>query len=169
MRESFRQYRQAFALSVMSKKGVAMTAADVSEHIQVVATMDGHPDECWRQCDPMTMSGVLRALENDGLVKRNGDAKDRRAGRKVPLYVLVDPSCEHSQPEPPDDDEAPQASPAPTPQKIPNTELTIGQAYVLLEIGDEFFGTVGRFMRDIQELQAKARRKLADAGIEVRS
>lgn len=154
------RYCRDFVLAVLRDADEAMDAASVAEQIQIVALADGHPPAAWRKCDPLTVSAHLRAMCEAGLVVKTGQTRCPRNRRRVPLYVLADKSQPHRIPNPPRDEQA-------AARLALSDRLNDSQLLTMLEVSDEVMGLVGRFMRDLQELQAQARQRLARAGVKV--
>lgn len=170
--DAFREYRQDFTLAVLLRNFRPMTAGDVAEHIAVLGPAEAHPDECWRGASPAAIAGHLRALETRGLVQKDGERTNQRAGRPEPTWR---PVAEYDRtapiPMPPLlGDEASEdfalTPPAPLPEN-PYEKLSRPQLYTLLNVHDEISGTCYRFLRDIQDINERARRQLSAAGIEV--
>lgn len=167
--EALKEYRQDFALAVLLRSDQPCTAGDIAEHITVLAQSEGHPDECWRGANPAAVSGHLRALEARGLVRKDESRKNGRNGRPEPTWLAM-ATHDASAPLPfPPDADTPAfvlTPPLPIPAN-PYEQLTRPQLYVLLGVHDEISGACRRFLRDIEEISDKSRRRLEQAGIEV--
>lgn len=170
--EAFREYRQDFALAVLLRSSRPMTAGDVAEHIAVLGLAEAHPEECWRGASPAAIAGHLRALETRGLVQKEGERPNMRAGRPEPMWR---PVAEYDRtasipPAPLLDEEATDnfalTPPAPTPDN-PYENLSRPQLYTLLGVHDEISGACYRFLREMQDINERARRQLSAAGVEV--
>lgn len=169
MKDGLREYRQDFALAILLRGCRPMSAAEVAEHIAVLGQMEGHPASCWRDADPITMAGHLRALETKSLVVKSGVRQDTRAGRDVPMWKPV-AEYQHTAPLPlpPETSEAKAAPAMPRPaDPNPYADLTRSQLYALLQVHDQISGVCQRFMRDMEDLSEKARRQLNAAGLAV--
>lgn len=172
--EALKEYRQDFVLAVLTRTPIgheALSAGEIAEHIAVLAQAEDHPEACWRGANPTAVSGHLRTLESRGAVVKGLPRKNGRTGRAEPTWC-VDPGCRNPDaplPLPPETD-APfvLVPPVPTPAN-PYEQLTRPQLYELLGVHDEISGACRRFLRDIEEITEKSRRRLERAGIEVPS
>ncbi|MGH8073675.1 MAG: hypothetical protein ACREO4_06330 [Lysobacter sp.] len=168
----FREYRQDFALAVLLRNFRPMTAGDVAEHIAVLGPAEAHPDDCWRGASPAAIAGHLRALETRGLVQKDGERANVRAGRAEPMWR---PVGEYNRTAPipmaplldeEGVDDFALTPPAPLPDN-PYENLSRPQLYTLLNVHDEISGACYRFLREMQDINERARRQLSQAGVEV--
>lgn len=90
MSEESREYLRDLAMHVLAgSNGAELTAAEVAEQMGAAAMAEGHPKRAWSSIDGWTVSGVLRRIENDGLIMRGEPARSPRKGREEPTYRIA--------------------------------------------------------------------------------
>lgn len=165
-----REYRRGLALFAVAHGKEPMTAAEIAEAMGELAMNDGHPKACWSGLDAPAVVGILRSLENAGLVEQAPETKRHRAGRQAPTwrYSLGAAAAKKVQmPEPPPRDAAP--SPATralhAEDESPYSGMTRQQLYAVLEVSDLYVAQCAQFMQQVNATNSRARRILADVGL----
>lgn len=169
------------------------TAAELADLFGALCTAEGLSEKLWRNVDPTTMHGILRALEKAGQVIRAGDKRDSRAGRDSPKWCVsagakVPPNFPDYELAAAGDTAVGGRADVPRENDVEHPDLdamTKPQLYALFEVLDEQAGINARLMQDLErERQAlnerslrylremrdfseRARRKLAGVGFEV--
>lgn len=179
MSESLREYRRGLALYALAHAKSPMTAAETAAAMGELAMGEGHPPACWSNLDAPTVLGILRSLENAGLVIQSDERRrDTRNGRPAPTWDFVGTAAARkavSMPEPP-----PKGAPRRALDQAPASggdyhDLTRPQLYALLEVGDLALQELARMQQEgLQTLQrasefnGRIRQKLVSAGLEDR-
>ena len=170
MKAGMREYRRDLALYTLARAREPMTAAEVAEAMGTAAMSDGHPRECWLDIDAPSVTGVLRTLANAGQVEQAGESKpDRRNGRDAPTWrcaLSVNAAKLVLMPVPPSrDDDAPGAPALPALPPSPYDGMTRKELYAVLEVSDLYTTACAQFMQQVADLNSRARRILANAGL----
>ncbi|PJK00822.1 hypothetical protein CO641_02300 [Lysobacteraceae bacterium NML91-0213] len=173
MRAAIRQYRRELALFLLDRIVDPISSGDLVEQMGAFAQAEGHPEVCWRSINGPDVHGILRALEGEGMVVRDGSDRDRRAGRDTPLWRIANHvrGAALTVTVPDVDDEAEEEIPitaslaAVAGVETPYDTMTRPQLYALLETADEMAGAQARILREIQEVAERARRRLASVGL----
>ena len=138
------------ALLALLKHSPAQSSADLAEGLVTVGRAETVPSRFWSSVTPQTVFGILRRLECSDQVRRAGVKVDTRAGRDVPVWVLVNPASvagdlppvfEDVDPTPDAPGDAQAQDPDPDPK-------------VLLSAFDELAGIVGRQRRELDRIAA---------------
>lgn len=146
MREDVQEWRQA-ALLALLKHNPSQSSADLAEGLATVGRAEGIPSRYWSSVTPQTVFGILRRLECSDQVRRAGVKVDMRAGRDVPVWVLVNPaSVTGDLPPAFEDVETPTA-----PADVQDQEQE-PDPKVLLSAFDELAGIVGRQRRELDRI-----------------
>lgn len=170
MSENMREYRRGLALYVVAHGAEPLTAAEIAEAMGEMAMSEGHPPACWASLDGPAVLGILRALENSGLVEQGTATKRHRAGREAPTwrYSLGAVAAKKVQlPDPPQPNLAElsaRAQRAPA-DDSPYSGMTRQQLYAVLEVSDLYVAQCAQFMQQVHATNSRARRILAAAGL----
>lgn len=172
MSTGMREYRRGLALYVVAHSREPLTAGEVAEAMGTTAMGEGHPSSCWQDLEAPAALGMLRALENAGLVEQTGDTKrDSRSGRTPPTWRYAMGSVAAKRvllPEPPAPSPAARAlaaqAPAPA-DASPYAGMTRQELYAVLEVSDLYTTACAQFMQQVADLNSRARRILAAAGL----
>lgn len=77
------------ALYALAIEGGAITAAVLAEHMGTIAMAEGHAKRLWRSIDSYAASGALKSLEQQDLVRKDGEERNARKGRSEPLWGVT--------------------------------------------------------------------------------
>ena len=171
MSENLREYHRGLTLYAVAHCKAPMTAAEIAESMGALAMNEGHPRTCFEGIAGPTVLGWLRALENAGLVEQTGTTKrDTRRGSNVPTWCYsLDAAAARkvSMPEPPPKGAAARAAtdlPA-LADDSPYAGMTRQQLYAVLEASDVYVAGLAQFVQHVNDLNSRARRILAAAGL----
>ncbi|WP_202842025.1 MarR family transcriptional regulator [Luteimonas saliphila] len=175
MNENMRTYRRELALYALANSTEPMMSAELAEFMCTLAEGEEHAAHCTQGLDAAAVAGVLKRLENEGLVVQGEPKRDKRAGVPRPSWRYALGPAEAKRvtlPEPP-----PRGSRTATPEPAPNPydDLSKPQLYALLEAGDAALLELARAQQEsLQTLQRTAdvcsriRQRLVAAGLEDR-
>lgn len=170
MSENLREYHRGLALYVVAHSQSPLTAAEVAEHMGTLAMSEGHPRACFEAISAPTVLGWLRALENAGLVGQGELPKrDTRNGRTSPTWRYSLGTLAAKKVQIPD--APPKGAPARAPMDPPPADespyagMTRQQLYAVLEVSDLYATQCAQFMQSLHDLNSRARRVLAAAGL----
>jgi len=179
MSENLRDYRRGLALHALAHGAEPMTASELAEAMGSMSMAEGHPATCWRGIDGPSTLGLLRALENAGLVEQTGETKrDSRSGRAPPTWRYAPggaPAKQVPLPHPPADLAAQSLQAQAPDDHARYGDLTRPQLYALLEVGDMALLEVARMAQEsiqglnrVADFAGRVRHKLVAAGLEDR-
>lgn len=129
MSDDTREYLRDLAMHVLAERDTGdLVAAEVAERMGAAAMAEGHPKRAWGAIDGWTTAGVLRRLENDGLVVRGEPAHSPRKGREEPTYRIAAHAAGASWPMPLAPARRASAPPAPAGEQLVNERRLPGGA-----------------------------------------
>lgn len=162
-----RAYMRQLALYALAAEGRAITAADLAEHMGTVAMADGHSKRLWRSIDSYAAHGALKALEHQGLIRKDGEERNTRKGRSEPLWSVTESGKAVAfMPREPDEEESAvlsvstAAPPASAPRSADTqpgkwSSYSHGQLAALLDYLDAQAGEVSRALRIAEVLRGQ--------------
>ena len=188
MSESMREYRRALALHCLSKMTRPVTAGDLLEDMGITAQSELHPEACWRGADfdARTIAGILRTLEKEGQVRKDGVFHNPGYGRTEPLWAVATGGRRHPLPLPPDPADLAPAGARGAWAGVPLDELTSAQLLgraralegevrelretlrvqgMLLDAKEDFLLAHGRYEADLDGLREKWRARFQREGL----
>jgi hypothetical protein len=185
MSENLRIYRRELALYALAKSIEPLMASELVELMRSLSESEAHPEHCMKALDTLTVSGVLKRLENEALAEQSGTKRDRRAGADRPAwrYSLGRAAAQKvSMPDPPPPPSTTQMLPPPLPRTEPTLaqewdesrydNLTRSQLYALLEVGDMALMELARLQQEsllslqrAAALTGRIRTRLVEAGL----
>lgn len=188
MSESMREYRRALALHCLSRMARPVTAGDLLEDMGITAQSELHPEACWRGADfdARTIVGILRTLEKEGLVRKDGVIHNSGYGRTEPLWEVASKGRRHPVPLPPEPAEREAGAMRGALTNIPLEDLSqsqlLGRARalegevrelremlrvqgMLLDAKEDFLLAHGRYESDLDGLREKWRSRFQREGL----
>lgn len=172
--EEAKAYRRDLLMCGLSRMGAPSTAAEVAEYVLSIAASEGHPREAFAALTPQTVAGILRGMEQAGIIQRGESRYDASKGREQSRWCVVDRDPRYPVPMPPDYE--PDSTPEPAARAEPRSPyegLSRDQMITLLQVHDDIAGAVSRMRAAVAEAQAEldsivstARTRLAARGLE---
>lgn len=136
-----------------------LDSGQVLDRVHGLAAAAGWPEEPMATVSRQVVSRRLRALTEQHRVQQVGVALDSAHRRPVPTYGPVDgydPDADVPDAPGQADEEA---------ESLGYEDMSRAQLLTVIGVMDEVAGTVGRFMRDLEDVQRRAKRALTDAGL----
>lgn len=170
-----RSYLRELALYCLHHASTPATAGELAEHMGTLAQSEGHPKELWIEVSPSSVFGCLKGLQNQGDAMRVDERKNTRSGRAEPTWTCTgqrDASMPLPNPAEFEVTAEGDAAVAAAPGGIvdvpadPYESLSREQLLAVLRVSDDVGGAVARFMRDLDELRARATRILQSVGLD---
>lgn len=145
-------------LAALARASEPLTSEDLVDEAVGLALSNGWQTEDLEGLTRPSVSARLRSMENLGLLKVMLERTDSNR-RKIPAYSLTADESEAQHPIP--------SAPNPLAEPVsPYEDMTRAQILTLLEVHDEYLGVMARMMSEMREINLRARRRLAQAGLE---
>lgn len=169
-----RAYHRELALYCLHLQKQPATAGELAEHMLALAQHEGLPKVVQAATNPPAVAGILRALKHEGLARQDGERPNGRNGRAEPAWTFTGAREKRQMPHPAlfelRGDFTPGTRPMDAfhvpPPADPYAGMNKPQILVLLAIGDDLGAACSRFLRDLEDVRARARRALAEVGLE---
>lgn len=153
------EYRRRMCEASLARAADPMTAGELLDVMGSLAIAEGHPPGLVRALTTKQVAAMLKSLERDAGAKRAGERPSGERGRPDPLWLRTK-ETHRTIPDPPEDVDVAPSHSAPRPP-----EYTPEQMRVLVDVGDEMFGTLAQFMGQVQSQMQRARERLAEVGL----
>jgi hypothetical protein len=152
--------RTNLLVATLQRAGRPMTTAELRDEATGLARAEGWPGvHVAETLSRRSIAALMRNLARSGARVSEGPCGfDPDARRPTPTYRAVHPDAHAPIPPPPEDEDASEAATA--------AGMDTAQMLAVIDIGDEVCGAVQRFLRDVQDIQRRARQRLHDAGWE---
>lgn len=154
--------RAQLLLATLQRAGRPMGTSDLRDEAAGLALAEGW---CVTQLatylSRRNIAALMRNMVRDTPHVQDGPAAyDAEARKPTPTYVATRPNPQAVIPPPPDDL-------ATTDEPSPLQQMDREQMLAVLDVSDQICGAVSRFLRDMQDIQSRARRDLQAKGLEV--
>lgn len=147
-----RTYLRDLALYALNNETGPVTAADLSEVMLSLAQNEGLLPSVCSETNPAAVAGCLRALENAGQAKRQGERKSGRHGRAEPTWVIAGERLKLPLPHPGMYEIGSDVRALPS---GPGAILQVDDGVFLRTIDGELLRAVQRFMRDLDDIRLR--------------
>ncbi|HUA80353.1 MAG TPA: hypothetical protein VL997_08280 [Dyella sp.] len=164
------ELRNQLVLAAVRRAGKPVTSVELQPLIEGLATDAGWQEH---QLQDLSLRSIGRRLLNlaaRGEIRACGTGIDARGNATTPLYEPSDGVFDQAAPipEPPGQRDSEVSQPSATADESPYADMEQRQLLEVLEVQDMALACVARFLRDMQAISEKARRRLLAAGLEPR-